>query len=688
VEARVHGIKNYGVLCDLTLHPDVVGLISNDQLGCDPSSMKEGDQVSPIILDVSKKDGIVDLSNLDTVKDAIKSQNTSELYSIGECMDVTVLLSKPEESYCVVLMPTGRFPVLGYLGISDYNTIMTNNARYRPGITCKARVVALPATENENRLLLAPDLTNNVFKSGKKKRSLSNAPTAGSVVKINVDSIHMLHADVTLDGSGQRCRLHITQICEHDGKSLENPLLTLSPGSSHSAVVLETGISGKSDQIIDVSLLKGKFEASSLAKEWENLTAGQEIHGYVQEVKNDYVWVTFSPSMRGRAFIPALADTIDECCQISKKYIVGKFVRSEILHVDTSKHILDIALIEDGRVDKSFKAGDVVLAYITNLSGNGVKAKLSWDTYGVANLTDVDVAPFKNILSELKTNTFAKACILGSKSEKFQNIAFLESVGGYCGIDKNNTRLSPGVNAPNPELKLSDISVGDIVSGYVKSSGKIGVFVTLSRNIDARIKLRQLSDNFVEDPFSMFPPGTLVSGTVISVSNGKVDLTLRKRRVILSLDKYHEGQVVAGKVKRIESYGIFIALRDSNVSGLAHVSEICDGYVQDIHKLFNVGQDVQARILTIDKQAGKMSLGLKPSYFNLGDLRDVDNADGVLDIEDDEQDDLDAELLEKLQSSGEEDDVEMDHQSSSSLNSEEENDLDAQLLDKASEDSE
>ena len=679
----MHSIKDYGVLCDLTLHPDIVGLIPNDQLGCDPSLLKEGDKISPIILDVSKKDGIVDLSNLNTVKDAVKSQNTSEVYSIGECVEVTVILSKPEECYCVVLMPTGRFPMLGYLGVSDYNTIMTNNVTHRPGVTCKARVVALPAAESESRLLLAPEVVQSIFKSSKRRSSLRNTPKPGSIVQINVDSIHMLHADVVLDESAQKGRLHITQVCEHDGecdsKSLENPLRTLSPGSSHSAVVLETRTSGKGDHKIEVSLLKRKFKASSLVEEWVNLTVGHEMYGYVQEVKSDYIWVTFSPSMRGRAFIPALADTIDECCQISKKYNVGKHVKSKVLHVDASKHILDITLIDDTR-EKSFKADDVVLAYITNVSGSGVKAKLSWDTYGLANLTDVHDAPFKNILSKLKTNTFAKARILGSKSEKFKNISFLESIGGTCGINQDNSAPSLALSAPNPELRLSDVSVGDIVSGYVKSSGKIGVFVTLSRNIDARIKLRQLSDSFVEDPSSAFPPGTLISGTVLSVANGKIDMTLRKRRVTLSLDKYHEGQVVAGKVKQIESYGIFIALRDSQVSGLAHVSELCDGYVQDIHKLFDIGQEVQARILSIDNQAGKMSLGLKPSYFELGDLSDSENAADVVDMEEEEGVDLDAELLENLQKGGEEDGI--DHPSS--LNSEEESDLDEKLLDEFS----
>jgi len=79
---------------------------------------------------------------------------------------------------------------------------------------------------------------------------------------------------------------------------------------------------------------------------------------------------------------------------------------------------------------------------------------------------------------------------------------------------------------------------------------------------------------------------------------------------------------------------------------MAHVSELCDGFVQDITRLFKVGQEVQARIVNVDTENGKLSLGLKPSYFELGDEDDGDDRDAVMGVaESDDDDDLDQALL-------------------------------------------
>lgn len=55
------------------------------------------------------------------------------------------------------------------------------------------------------------------------------------------------------------------------------------------------------------------------------------------------------------------------------------------------------------------------------------------------------------------------------------------------------------------------------VQGYVKNVSAVGVFVTLSSSVEARVKLGQLSDTFVEDPKAIFPVGHLVSGRILSV---------------------------------------------------------------------------------------------------------------------------------------------------------------------------
>ena len=91
-----------------------------------------------------------------------------------------------------------------------------------------------------------------------------------------------------------------------------------------------------------------------------------------------------------------------------------------------------------------------------------------------------------------------------------------------------------------------------------------------------------------------------VEGIVIAVAGGKVELTLRNRKAPPSLEALEEGQVVRGKVKRIENFGVFVELDapkeggaagvQYGPTGMAHLSELADEYVHDAAKLFKVDQ--------------------------------------------------------------------------------------------------
>ena len=59
------------------------------------------------------------------------------------------------------------------------------------------------------------------------------------------------------------------------------------------------------------------------------------------------------------------------------------------------------------------------------------------------------------------------------------------------------------------------------VKGYVKAASKYGVFVSLSNELDARVKMSNLADSFVEDVAQAFPQGKLVKGHIVSISQDK-----------------------------------------------------------------------------------------------------------------------------------------------------------------------
>ncbi|GFH27233.1 RNA binding rRNA processing protein, partial [Haematococcus lacustris] len=135
------------------------------------------------------------------------------------------------------------------------------------------------------------------------------------------------------------------------------------------------------------------------------------------------------------------------------------------------------------------------------------------------------------------------------------------------------------------------LSRGTLVRGYVKRcvTDKGGVFVVLDRHTDGRIKLSNLSDGFIEVPETSFPEGRLVTARVAAVSpEGRVELSLRSS-VLPSgrgVSELQPGELVDGRVRRVEKYGVFVDILGTQVAGLAHISELSDAKVHDVSSLF------------------------------------------------------------------------------------------------------
>ncbi|OEH94032.1 S1 domain-containing post-transcriptional regulator GSP13 [Bacillus solimangrovi] len=75
-------------------------------------------------------------------------------------------------------------------------------------------------------------------------------------------------------------------------------------------------------------------------------------------------------------------------------------------------------------------------------------------------------------------------------------------------------------------------------------------------------------------------------------------------------EKYEIGSVLTGKVTGIQPYGAFVAL-DEETQGLVHISEIKHGYVKDVSEHLSVGDEVNVKVLSVDENAGKISLSIR-----------------------------------------------------------------------------
>jgi len=73
---------------------------------------------------------------------------------------------------------------------------------------------------------------------------------------------------------------------------------------------------------------------------------------------------------------------------------------------------------------------------------------------------------------------------------------------------------------------------------------------------------------------------------------------------------YEAGQVIEGKVTGIKPYGAFVAL-DEEIQGLVHISEVTDGFVNDINDYLSVGQKTKVKVLQVDEENNKVSLSIR-----------------------------------------------------------------------------
>jgi len=397
------------------------------------------------------------------------------------------------------------------------------------------------------------------------------------------------------------------------------------------------------------------------------LCQGSHLEGFVREVMEDYVWILFSPTVSGRAFLPQFCNTLEECeeWRQGKGVPVGMLVSATVVSVDAKKRVLDVILGEKG-VERKPETGSLVTGTIISVgNGGGVLIRLGHDVLGKVALSDIHDEAVDNALVGLEVGQFVRGKVVdeGKKDGRMLKVALSlkPSMGGQC---LAHTLAVKRKDDKRMDENSKPLVVGDKCAGYITNVGNAGVFVSLSRSMDARIKLRQLSDEFLEDPKAAFPVGMYVCGTVIAADDGRIEMTLRRRKVaVQDVSSLKEGQIVNGHIRRVENYGVFVDL-GGGLSGLAHVSQLTDGFVKDVAALFKPGQQVMARVMEVNNTSGRIALGLKPSYFEGEDidLLEKDGVGGSGDEDEDEEDDFEAELGAALEGGVEKEDVDLDEQ--------------------------
>ena len=165
------------------------------------------------------------------------------------------------------------------------------------------------------------------------------------------------------------------------------------------------------------------------------------------------------------------------------------------------------------------------------------------------------------------------------------------------------------------EALFKELEVGSILEGRVKNVTDFGVFVDLG-GIDGLLHITDLSWGRVNHPSEVLSLNDLITVKVIEYDEDRKRVSLGLKQLAphpwedVEI-KFPIGNVVKGKVVSLTNYGCFIEL-EPGVEGLVHVSEISwTKHIKNPSEVYNMGDEVDAKVLSIDIDDKKISLGVK-----------------------------------------------------------------------------
>ena len=249
------------------------------------------------------------------------------------------------------------------------------------------------------------------------------------------------------------------------------------------------------------------------------------------------------------------------------------------------RNIHETGEIISGRIIRRIKGGMIV-------DLNGVQAFLPG--------SQIDVRPVKDFDRFIDTD-------LDVRVVKFNE--FRKNI-----VVSHKAILEESLAEKRDELFLN-LEVGKVVEGRVKNITDFGVFVDLG-GIDGLLHITDLSWGRINHPSELIGMDDTLNVKIIDFDKEKKRVSLGLKQLtphpwVNVAEQYPEGAKVSGKVVSMTNYGAFIEI-EPGVEGLVHVSEMSwTRHVKNPSEIYNLGDEVDAVVLSIDTEEHKISLGAK-----------------------------------------------------------------------------
>src|SRR6056300_5478 len=251
------------------------------------------------------------------------------------------------------------------------------------------------------------------------------------------------------------------------------------------------------------------------------------------------------------------------------------------------------------RVNEAHDKGDIVQGFVKCRTKGGMIV----DVFGIEAFlpgSQIDVKPIRDYDQYTNKNMDFKVVKI---NHEFKNVV----VSHKALIEADIEEQKKGI--------ISQLEKGQVLEGTVKNMTSYGVFIDLG-GVDGLIHITDLSWSRINHPSEILELDQTIKVVILDFDDDKSKIQLGLKQLTQHPwdklgDDVKEGSKVTGKVVVIADYGAFIEV-DEGIEGLVHVSEMSwSTHLRSAQDFVNIGDNIEAIVLNLDRESRKMSLGMK-----------------------------------------------------------------------------
>src|SRR5262245_36878608 len=257
-----------------------------------------------------------------------------------------------------------------------------------------------------------------------------------------------------------------------------------------------------------------------------------------------------------------------------------------------------------------------VMGEVVNVMSYGAFVKLEEGIEGLVHISEMSWTKRINQPSELVQ--------IGDKIEVV-----------VLGINKEKQEISLGMKQTqaNPWDQVAQkYPPGTMVEGTVRNLTNYGAFIEIEEGIDGLLHISDMSwTRKIGHPNEVLEKGQAVECQVLNVDQERKRIALGLKQLKVDPwetdipDRYKPNDTVVGKVTKLTNFGVFVEL-EPGLEGLLHISELADHKVDSPEEVVNVGDEIEVKILRVDRGERKIGLSRKKNGEEEGEEGGEDEA--------------------------------------------------------------